>query len=163
MPVSSASPPPPVPARHTEPAPGSNRGHRPSFLRRVWNEWRRFRYDQPGRRFRNYRAHLHRHASGGVRACCLFGGLVLTAAGVAMCFLPGPGVPVLFLGFAMFAGESRTLARWLDRLEPALRRRVADVQRWWRRLPFLARAVCVVLIIIATGAAMRAWWAVFGP
>ena len=132
-------------------------------VERARGEWRRFRDDPPGRRFRNYRRRLREHGSRALRACGIVCGALLVVAGIAMCFLPGPGVVTLLLGLAMFGGESRRLAGWLDRLEPWLRDKIAAVGRWWRRRSLLSRGALVCLAMAATGLAMRAWWAFLGP
>lgn len=63
----------------------------------------------------------------------------------------------------MFGGESRRLAGWLDRMEPAVRRRALALRRWWRRRSLLSRGAMIAALMAATGLAMRAWWAFFGP
>jgi hypothetical protein len=80
-----------------------------------------------------------------------------------MLFMPGPGVLVIFLGLAMFAGESKALAGWLDRLEPALRRKGKAAVAWWNRRPIPVRVLLVGVAMALTGLAMRAWWIHFGP
>lgn len=134
-----------------------------SIVERARGEWRRFKEDRPGRRFRNYRVRLHQHGSRALRALGIVCGTLLVLAGIAMCFLPGPGLLVILLGLAMFGGESRRLARWLDRLEPTARRRAAAAKRWWRARSLVTRAGLIGLAMLATGLAMRAWWIWFGP
>jgi uncharacterized protein (TIGR02611 family) len=149
--------------RHSGTAPAAQSADRPSLFARIWRQWRLFRDDKPGQRFRNYRRNLHRHASSAVRCVCVVAGLVLLAAGVVMLFMPGPGVLVIFLGLAMFAGESKALAGWLDRLEPALRRKGKAAVAWWNRRPIPVRVLLVGVAMALTGLAMRAWWIQFGP
>lgn len=134
-----------------------------SLVERARGEWRRFRDDVPGRRFSNYRRRMHARGSRVLRACGIVCGLVLVAAGIAMCFLPGPGVVTILLGLALVGGESRRLAGWLDRLEPWLREKFAAATRWWRARSRLTRGGLIALAMAATGLAMRAWWQVFGP
>jgi len=134
-----------------------------SIVDRARCEWRRFRDDPPGRRFRNYRRRLHESASRSLRVCGIVCGALLVIAGIAMCFLPGPGLLVLLLGLAMFGGESRRLARWLDRMEPAMRRKAAAGRRWWHRRSVISRGAMIAAAVAATGLAMRAWWWFFGP
>lgn len=132
-------------------------------VERARGEWRRFRNDPPGRRFRNYRRRLHERGSRILRACGVMCGLLLVVAGIAMCFLPGPGLLTILLGLAMLGGESRRLAGWLDRLEPWLRERPAAWARWWAARSLLSRGALVALALAATGLAMRAWWRLFAP
>lgn len=134
-----------------------------SILARGRSEWRRFRDDPPGARFQNYHRRLHQHGSNALRVCGILCGVLFVAAGIAMCFLPGPGAITILLGLAMFGGESRRLAGWLDRLEPALRRKAKAAARWWRRRSLLSRGGLIALAMIATGLATRAWWAFFAP
>jgi uncharacterized membrane protein YbaN (DUF454 family) len=134
-----------------------------SPVQRARTEWRRFRDDEPGCRFTNYRDRLHQHGSRTLRACGIACGLVLVVAGIAMCFLPGPGALTILLGLAMFGGESRRLAGWLDRLEPWLRDRLEASKRWWRARSVVTRGALVACLLVATGFAMRGWWAVFSP
>ena len=130
---------------------------------RALHEWRRFRDDAPGRRFRNYHTRLHEHGSRTLRVLGILCGVVLVAAGIAMCFLPGPGLITILLGLAMFGGESRRMARWLDHREPPMRRKAKAAGRWWKRRSLLSRGVMIALAMAATGLAMRFWWAFFGP
>lgn len=69
-----------------------------------------------------------------LRAVCLGIGVVLAAGGVALLFLPGPGLLLLVFAAALLAGESRTASRWLDRAEPPVARRLQAVKRRWQRL-----------------------------
>jgi uncharacterized membrane protein YbaN (DUF454 family) len=130
---------------------------------RALHEWRRFRDDTPGRRFRNYHTRLHDHGSRTLRVLGILCGVVLVAAGIAMCFLPGPGAITILLGLAMFGGESRRIARWLDHMEPPARRKATAAAHWWSRRSLLSRGVMIALAMVATGLAMRFWWAFFGP
>jgi len=57
-------------------------------------------------------------------------GLLLLALGLVMLVLPGPGLLVGFAGAALIAGESRSAARLLDRIDLFLSRVWA---RWRRR------------------------------
>jgi uncharacterized membrane protein YbaN (DUF454 family) len=134
-----------------------------AIMSRALHEWRRFRDDAPGARFKNYHRRLHDHGSRPLRVLGILCGAVLVVAGIAMCFLPGPGAITILLGLALFGGESRRLAGWLDRVEPALRRKAKATSRWWKRRSLLSRGALIALAMLATGLAMRAWWAFFGP
>ena len=134
-----------------------------TIVERARSEWHRFREDEPGRRFRNYRRRLHDRGSRPLRVAGIVCGALLVVAGIAMCFLPGPGLLVILFGLALFGGESRRLAAWLDRLEPTLRRRAAALVSWWDRRSLLSRGAMIALAMVATGLAMRAWWTFFGP
>jgi hypothetical protein len=96
-------------------------------------EWHRFRADAPGERFHN---HYERalDASRAKRLVQLVIGIVLIAAGVVMCFIPGPGLLVLVFGFALLSGMSRAIARVLDRIELAIRGLGRRLKRRWDRV-----------------------------
>jgi hypothetical protein len=114
-------------------------------------EWKQFTADPPGHRFeRRY----ERLRGGGPHRTALriAAGLVLLVIGVVLLFIPGPGTPVILGGVGLFAGDSRRLARLLDRGEPPARRLVARAAGWWRGLGRATRAA----ICAASGAAVVA-------
>jgi hypothetical protein len=102
------------------------------MMRSLSDEWHRFRADPPGERFYNHYERARRGPKA-KRVLQLVVGLVLTAAGIVMCFVPGPGLLVIVFGLALLSGQSRGLARRLDRLEPAIRRVGRRVKRRWRQ------------------------------
>lgn len=91
-------------------------------------EWHRFRADPPGERFHNHYERAQKQSKAR-RVLQLVLGLVLLAAGIVLCFIPGPGLPVLLIGVALLSGLSATVARGLDRSELALRRLGRRVKR----------------------------------
>jgi UPF0716 family protein affecting phage T7 exclusion len=91
-------------------------------------EWDRFRADPPGERFCNHYDRA-RSTPTSVRVIQLVVGLVLVAAGIVLCFIPGPGLLVMVFGLALLAGQSRTTARTLDRIEPSVRRFVRRIKQ----------------------------------
>lgn len=133
-----------------------------SLLQEMRREWRLFRDDRVGHRFRDHQARL-KNGSLRMRAVSMLLGLVLLAAGVVLCFIPGPGVPVLVFGVALLAGESRVVATLLDRAEPRARRALHRASRRWRGLPRLAK-VALIAVGVSAGAALAyaAWWFWFG-
>ena len=76
-----------------------------SLYQEMRREWRLFRDDRVGHRFRDHQARL-KNGSLRMRAVSMLFGLVLLAAGVVLCFIPGPGLPVMIFGIALLAGES---------------------------------------------------------
>jgi hypothetical protein len=86
-----------------------------------------FARSPPGRRFQD----LHDR-----RAPCsalkrwgrLVGGVLLCLAGLVMLVAPGPGILILLIGGALMAQESVAVARFLDRAEVGIRRRL---KRWF--------------------------------
>ena len=129
-----------------------------SIVDEMRREWRLFRDDRAGQRFRDHHARL-KNGSWRMRALSMVLGLLLVSAGVVLCFIPGPGVPVLVFGVALLAGESRAVASLLDRAEPPARRAGHRAVRWWRALPLAAR-VALGAVAIAAGAALAygTWW-----
>jgi len=95
-------------------------------------EWHRFRADSPGERFYNHYERA-RKASRIKRLVQLIAGVFLIGAGIVLCFIPGPGLPVMVLGLALLSSQSRAVARMLDRLEPPVRRFTRRVKQRWTR------------------------------
>jgi hypothetical protein len=82
----------------------------------------------PGRRFQErYRRKHAGNESAWKRCGCVCAGVLLTIVGVFFLAVPGPGIPILAVGLALIAQESKVVARWLDRTELRLR-------RWWKRI-----------------------------
>ncbi len=89
--------------------------------------------------------------TGYVRRTSIFvAGATVTAAGVAMVVLPGPGVLVVFLGLMILATEFAWAARALDPVR--LRARDATAQlRASRRARLTSTATATALITIGVG------------
>lgn len=88
----------------------------------------------------------------------LLAGIVLIAAGIVMLFIPGPGLIALLFGFGLVGGQSKTIARGLDRVEPPLRRTGKRAVRAFKRLSTPARIALVAFAtLLAAGAAYLAW------
>jgi hypothetical protein len=100
----------------------------------VKRGWLSFVRDEPGTRFLHHYQRSQRRRSTVQTVLHLGLGLVLTAAGVVLWVLPGPGWLLVILGMGMFAGESRIVARFLDRAELFLRSRARRLRNWWRRV-----------------------------
>ncbi len=122
------------------------------MLEGLAEEWHAFRDDSPGQRFCNHRQRMQQRGKA-VRIGALALGGLLFAAGIAMLFLPGPGILFAVFGLALFAGHSGFLASRLDRAEPPMRRRARAIKRKWSALPRPAQAA---LIAIAAGLAIAA-------
>ncbi len=138
-----------------------NLGHRAlMLLDQPTSHGARFRHDvamlkscAPGRRFRD-RQERRQHATFLSRVATIALGGLLVALGFAMMVLPGPGVISVFVGLGMFAGESRLIASWLDRLEVPLNR-VYRVLRDRLGDGWLARVVALIVLLI--GGAVTLW------
>jgi hypothetical protein len=111
-----------------------NAGHNAPADRRpmfdaMKHRWRRLAAVRSGARFRTHHRDLQQRPSL-VRALLVIGcGLLLLAAGLVMLVLPGPGLLVAVIGAALIAGESRVVARLLDRVDLCATR----TWRRWRR------------------------------
>jgi hypothetical protein len=85
-------------------------------------------HSQPGRRFQERYRRMHADKTSLWKRCVFFcGGILLSLVGLFFMAVPGPGIPILVIGLALIAQESKSLARWLDRTELKLR-------AWWKKL-----------------------------
>jgi hypothetical protein len=75
--------------------------------------------------------------------------VVLLLAGVILCFIPGPGLPLLFVGAGLLAQESRMFARWMDRTELLIRKLLRWCSQRWQHASKPAR---YALLLLATSA-----------
>lgn len=82
-------------------------------------------------------------------------GIVLVLAGLVLCVIPGPGLPLIFVGGAFLAAESLAAARILDWLEV----KVTVVWNWlkkrWDPLPLWAKIP--VALVVAAGGIAGSW------
>jgi len=82
----------------------------------------------PGRRFQErYRRKSQTERGRLARCAAVLAGIGLTIVGLFFLAVPGPGIPILAVGLALIAQESKASARFLDRAEIRL-------LRWWKRL-----------------------------
>jgi hypothetical protein len=127
------------------------------MVEKVKQQWRKFRSGRPGHRFQErYEKNRRTRSSQSwfVRLLKPAAAIVLFAAGVVLCFIPGPGLPLIVIGAGLLGDECRPIAQGMDWLELRLRKIVTWGRRWWDRAPKLARhAVIVVAVMIAGGAA----------
>jgi uncharacterized membrane protein YbaN (DUF454 family) len=89
-------------------------------LRMFESQWSRLWHTKPGRRFQNLYRRIHRnHANEDVTTHIVRFGLALVflCVGVILIFLPLVYIPFLLASAALFASESVTFARFLDRTE----------------------------------------------
>jgi hypothetical protein len=114
-------------------------------------QWRAFRSARPGTRFeeRYERSQKTRTSqSWFLRVLKPAAALVLVAAGVVLCFIPGPGIPLLVIGAGLLGDESRVIARALDGLEVRARKVIARGRRWWRGASRMARDAAITAAVI---------------
>jgi hypothetical protein len=86
---------------------------------------------------------------------------VLTLGGIALLFIPGPGLLVILFGMGLLGGQSKTLARGLDRVEPPVRRAGRRLVRGFKRRSRVTQVMLVAIAALIAAAAaygMYAWW-----
>lgn len=84
-------------------------------------EWHWLRRQPPGERFQAFFHSRQERQQGS--AVTLIVAITLLIMGAVLLVIPGPGLLVMALGFALLASQSEALARRLDGLELRLRRR----------------------------------------
>ena len=122
-------------------------------------QWRAFRGGRPGQRFEDrYERSTKRRQSQSVLTRLLkpAAALVLIAVGIVLCFIPGPGLPLIALGAGLLADNSRSAARALDWFEVKVRKIVGPAIFWWKHASKLAKEAvvafaAVVLCAVAYG------------
>jgi hypothetical protein len=109
--------------------------------------WRELKRGRPGHRFqdRYERGRHENHGHAGRRIALVAFGVVCLLIGAVFAIIPGPAIPFFFVAGAMFATESRTIARFMDWSEVLIRKIVAWAKRRWRRLPAAARVGLLIL------------------
>jgi hypothetical protein len=131
-------------------------------FRRNWRELKKAR---PGERFQQ-RYQRNRGQSGNKpfwRILQVIAGVLLALAGIIFCFIPGPGLPLIFMGAGLLANHSLLIARAMDWLELKIRRIVHWAKAWWLHASTLARyAVVVIAAALAGGTGYGAYQVVFG-
>ena len=120
-------------------------------------QWREFKEDEPGRRFRDRYDRNQKRERGrfdGGRLVNLTVGPVLVIFSVFFGWAPGPGMLTLFIGLGMVSSEFRPAATFLDWAEVEARRLWRISQAVWadsspgeRVLILLALVACVVALV----------------
>jgi hypothetical protein len=103
-------------------------------LKRRWQEFKRGR---PGQRFQDRYERNRKTRSGRskwLRFLKPLAAILLLAAGLFFCAIPGPGVPLLILGAALLADVSRRVAVALDWLDLRLRAFFNRFRKGWSQL-----------------------------
>lgn len=92
----------------------------------LQRHWRAFRAEPAGTRFqRRYRRRAERPSGWLRKIGVLVAAVGLIIAGLAMLVLPGPGLLALLLAVVLIAEESLLAARFLDRVDFVVSRRIA--------------------------------------
>jgi hypothetical protein len=123
------------------------------MLETIKCSWQRFKADPPGKRFQQQFKRRHEVARTPLqKALVLGGGVLLTAVGILLFFLPGPGVLFVLLGTVLIAQQSITVARGLDWTEIRLRKLLAQSFGAWRRFSAALKILLVGLAVVAAAA-----------
>ena len=76
----------------------------------------------------------------GAKRLVVFGlGCTLLVIGLALVFLPGPGIPIIFLGLILLGTEFVWARQWLRRLRVVTHRTGRRVRTWGSRAPPVLR------------------------
>jgi hypothetical protein len=102
------------------------------FIEKLKSDYRRFVGARAGERFCVHYRHTQAGKTTVASIARVTVGILLVAGGVVLWVLPGPGWLLILFALAIFAGESKGLARGLDRFELAARGRVRRLRTWWR-------------------------------
>ena len=130
---------------------------RGSMLEELKQQWREFKRARPGHRFQE-RFERNREARSGrswfTRFLKPVAAIVLVAAGVVFCLIPGPGLPLILFGAALLADISRVVARALDWLEVRIRDAISWARQWWQHASRSPRIAVIVLAVCIAGGAV---------
>jgi len=130
-------------------------------LKRYWLELRKA---PAGRRFQQRYERNHRLRGGKLswRIVRIGLAILLVVAGVIFCFIPGPGLPLIFIGGGLLANHSLAVARALDWAELRIRKMAKWAKQWWLHASTFARyAVVLVAALLAGGTGYGAYEVIF--
>jgi len=95
------------------------------MIRKLKEQWRELRSAPPGKRFRlRYEKRSRERGSPAARIAWSALSVLLILAGIVALPLPGPGFVPIAIGLALLAQESAGVARFCDRAEVAIRKRL---------------------------------------
>jgi hypothetical protein len=129
------------------------------MIRKMREDWRRFKASKPGYRFRDRYRHHQQRSRGRFdfrKGLFIVGGLTIAIASIVLAPLPGPGMGTLLLGLAIIAGELRIVAHFLDWAEVKLRGPARWAEGAWASWPRWARILIGVVAWIG-GVAFALW------
>jgi hypothetical protein len=88
--------------------------------------------------------------------------ILLVVAGVIFCFIPGPGLPLIFIGAGLLANHSLVVARALDWTDLKIRKAARSAKNWWLHASTFARyAVVILAALLAGGTGYGAYEVIF--
>ncbi len=134
------------------------------MIRKMREDWRRFKASKPGYRFRDRYRH-HQQSSRGrfyfQKALFIVGGLTIAITSIVLAPLPGPGLGTFLLGLAIIAGELRIVAHFLDWAEVKLRGPARWAEGAWASWPRWARILIGAGLWIG-GVTLGLWVLLYG-
>lgn len=116
--------------------------------------WQDFKKREPGKRFQEIHDNKRKgekDKSPVMRHLRMAAGVLVTLVGVFLLPMPGPGTIVLVLGLAVMAGESVTVAKFLDWLEVRLRAVYQSLKKAWKKWSPVQRWSVVGATALALG------------
>src|SRR4028118_567536 len=129
------------------------------MVRKVREDWRRFKASKSGFRFRYFYRRRKRSSRSGFdfrKVLYIVGGLVIAITSLVLAPLPGPGWGTFFVGLMILAGELLIVARFLDRAEVIIRGPARRARAVWASVPAAAR-ILIGIIVPVCGAAFGLW------
>jgi len=113
-----------------------------------------FKQSKPGQRFTDLQKRRKEAEKGKLpigRIINITLGVALILVGIFLLALPGPGITLSVLGCGLLGGESRMIARFLDRGELKLREWWPPVKAFWKRLPAPVQWLLILLGLSVAG------------
>ena len=129
----------------------------------IKQQWQQLRKAPPGERFqKRYRRSHARVGKPLWRITQIVIGVILVIGGIIFCFIPGPGLPLIFIGAGLLANHSLAIARAMDWLELRIRKILRWARGWWQHASIFARyAVVIVGALLAGGSGYGAYKVMF--
>ena len=124
------------------------------MLATLRQEWRGFKRGRPGHRFeKRYERNQDAESSQSwfLRLLKPTVAIILFAGGIVLCFIPGPGLPLIIIGAGLLADESRSVARVMDWLEVRARKVITWGRNWWDHASKPAKHAVIVLALLTAG------------
>jgi hypothetical protein len=126
-------------------------------LAEAKQEWKSFKHDEPGARFRNHRERMKEKPRGHSIVAIMIG-VLLILIGVVLLFMPGPGTLLIAFGVALLASHSKRASALMDRSEPKLRRIAQRGKHKWDAMSAPAKVGLIsALVILAIVAGLGMW------
>jgi hypothetical protein len=123
--------------------------------------WRDLRKTRPGHRFQDRYKRNRRGREGELwrrRFLKPAIGVLLLCGGLILCFIPGPGLPLVLVGATLLAERSRPIARAMDWCELKLRKVLRRAKTWWCQASLGTRnAVLAAAAFMIAGAGYGAY------